>query len=197
MPDRSNPSGSSRRPGRPRQAELDHRLESAVLALLREGGPAAVTVEGVAARSGVAKTSIYRRHANRSELLTTVLSNAIGVPQVPDEGTVRDKIRFALGQAWRQMGDILGPGGLAAIVGNSDPEFTDLFRAALKPYADTLVKRIRKDSREGLLRPDLDADGIVSLMIGAYLGELVRRGRVAPGWLDRSMEMIWTIMTAP
>jgi len=193
----SEPSGTLSRPGRPRQADLDKRLESAVLALLREGGPAAVTMEGVAARSGVAKTSIYRRHGNRGELLTAVLTDAIGVPEVPHEGTVRDKIRFALEQAWRQMGEILGPGGLAAIVGNSDPEFTELFRAALRPYADTLVRRIRKDSREGRLRPGLDADGVVSLMIGAYLGELVRRGRVAPGWLDRSMEMIWAAMTQP
>jgi AcrR family transcriptional regulator len=154
-------------------------------------------MEGVAAKSGVAKTSIYRRHRNRGELLTAVLSSAIGVPEVPREGTVRDKIRFALGEAWRQMGDILGPGGLAAVVGNSDPEFTELFRAALRPYADALVKRIRKDSRAGLLRPGLDADGIVSLMIGAYLGELVRRGRVKPDWLDRSMEMIWAVMAKP
>ena len=197
MPVSSEPAGTPSRPGRPRQADLDQRLESAVLALLREGGPAAVTMEGVAAKSGVAKTSIYRRHHNRGELLTAVLSNAIGVPQVPHEGTVRDKVRLALGEAWRQMSDILGPGGLAAIVGNSDPEFTELFRGALRPYADALVKRIRKDSRAGLLRPGLDADGVVSLMIGAYLGELVRRGRVKPDWLDRSMEMIWAVMTQP
>ncbi|WP_051247845.1 TetR/AcrR family transcriptional regulator [Nocardioides halotolerans] len=192
-PDSSDPA----RAGRPRQPDLDHRLEVAVLELLRESGPSAVTMEGVAARSGVAKTSIYRRHGNRAELLTTVLSNAIGVPQVPDEGEVRDKIRAVLEQAWRQMDDVLGPGGLAAIVGNSDPEFTDLFRAELRPYADALVKRIRQDSREGRLRPGLDADGVVSLMIGAYLGELVRRGKVGRGWLDRSMEMIWLVMAQP
>jgi AcrR family transcriptional regulator len=168
-----------------------------VLSLLHEGGPGAVTVEGVAARSGVAKTSIYRRHANRHALLTAVLSHAIHTPEVPREGTVQDKIRFTLEQLWGQMGEVLGPGGLAAIVGNSDPEFTDLFRSALKPYTDSLVRRIRGDSKAGRLRPGLDADGVVSLMIGAYLGELLRRGRVAPGWLDRSMEMIWLVMTEP
>lgn len=188
---------SGTRAGRPRQAELDHRLESAVLTLLHEGGPGAVTVERVAERSGVAKTSIYRRHANRRELLTAVLSNAIGVPQVPREGAVRDKIRFALEQAWRQMGDVLGPGGLAAIVGNSDPEFTELFRAALRPYDESLVERINDDSRAERLRPGIDADGIVSLMFGAYLGALVRHGEVAPDWLDRSMEVLWAIMANP
>jgi len=187
-------SSAHARPGRPRQADLDQRLESAVLRLLHDHGPGAVTVERVAEKSGVAKTSIYRRHANRSELLTAVLSHAINAPPVPREGTVQEKIRFALAQAWRQMSDVLGPGGLAAIVGNSDPEFTELFRAALRPYDETLVKRIDDDSNAGLLRPGLDADGIVSLMIGAYLGELVRSGEVAADWLDRSMEMLWTVM---
>lgn len=191
MPDPSS------KPGRPRQADLDRRLEAAVLELLHEGGPSAVTVERVAARSGVAKTSIYRRHANRGELMRAVLADAIGVPEVPREGTVREKVRFALGQAWRQMEDILGPGGLAALVGDADPEFTELFRAALRPYDEYLVARIRDDAEAGLLRPDLDADGIVSLMIGAYLGELVRRGEVGPDWLDRSMEMIWALMARP
>lgn len=194
MPGTPEPASTPTRPGRPRQAHLDQLLESAVLTLLHDGGPGAVTVERVAEKSGVAKTSIYRRHANRNELLTAVLSNAIGVPQVPREGTVRDKIRFALGQAWRQMADVLGPGGLAAIVGNSDPEFTELFRAALRPFDESLVKRIDDDSRAGLLRPGLDADGIVSLMIGAYLGELVRSGEVAPDWLERSMAMFWAVM---
>ena len=137
-------------PGRPRRADLEARLQTAALALLREGGPAAVTVEGAGlARAGVAKTSIYRRHANRGELLTSVLANAIGVPQPPHEGSVRDKIRFALEQTWRQMTEILGPGGLAAIVANSDPEFTELFRSALRPYDEMLVSRIRDDARAG------------------------------------------------
>ncbi|NPC44099.1 TetR/AcrR family transcriptional regulator [Nocardioides sp. zg-1230] len=185
---------SSSRPGRPREASVDQRLHAAVLELLRTGGPGAVTVDRVAATSGVAKTSIYRRHANRSELLTAVLSTAIGLPDVPEEDEVRDKIRASLEQTWRQMGVVLGPGGLAAIVGDSDPEFTGLFRAALQPYVDTLVQLIRADVDAGLLRAGLDAEGVVSLMVGAYLGELVRRGEVAPAWLDRTLELLWVLM---
>ena len=68
-------------PGRPRQPEVDTRLSEAVLALLRSGGPGAVTVEAVAARSGVAKTTIYRRHANRADLLRATLTDAVGTPE--------------------------------------------------------------------------------------------------------------------
>src|SRR5215213_9526346 len=50
------------RPGRPRREETDRSIREAALRLLRECGPAVVTVEAVAAESGVAKTTIYRRH---------------------------------------------------------------------------------------------------------------------------------------
>ena len=190
-------SSTPTRPGRPREASVDERVNAAVLRLLREGGPAAVTMDGVASTSGVAKTSIYRRHPNRDDLLRAVLTSAVGTPEVPREGTVRDKIRYALEQAWHQMGVVLGPGGLAAIVGDTDPEFTGLFRAALQPYVDLLVSRIRADVDAGLLREGLDAEGVVSLMVGAYLGELVRQGEVATGWLDRTLEMIWMLMAVP
>ena len=93
--------------GRPRLPEVDARLESAVLSLLQGGGPAAVTMDAVAADPGVAKTTIYRRFANRAELLEKVLSNTIGQPGPVPEGSVRDKIRFALDRAWTQMTDIL------------------------------------------------------------------------------------------
>lgn len=181
-------------PGRPRAASVDKRLHETVLQLLREGGPGAVTIDGVTARSGVAKTTIYRRHANRAELLTSVLTEAVSAPEVPRDGTVRDKIRVAVEQAWHQMGDVLGPGGLAALVANSDPDFTDLFRATLRPHVDMLVSRMREDIDAGLLRPGLDTDGVVSLMLGAYLGELVRHGEVDAGWIDRTIELLWTLM---
>lgn len=189
--------GPAVRRGRPRQAQVDARLELAVLELLRAGGPGAVTMEAVGEASGVAKTTIYRRYANRSELLTSVLSKAAGSPEALPEGAVREKIGFALNEAWRQMADVLGPGGLAAIVTNADPEFTDLFRAALRPFDEALVARIEADSESGLLRAGVDADGAVSLFLGAYVGELVRRGEVGEDWMERCLEMMWFVLAAP
>lgn len=186
------PSTESMTPrGRPRESAIDQRLAEATLSLLRDAGPSAVTVERVALASGVSKTSIYRRHANRAELLTTVLQSAIGVPDIPAIGTGPEKLREALEQAWRQMSDVLGSGGLAALVGNSDPEFTELFRAAIRPYDDALVVHVEADASVGLLRSDVDADGVVTLLLGAYLGELLRRGRIAPDWLDRTLALMW------
>lgn len=190
----SSSSGPTRPPGRPRLAEVDQRLQSAVLSLLQSGGPRAVTMEAVATESGVAKTTIYRRHANRGQLLESVLAAAVGSPEPPSEGSVRDRIRTALEEVWGRMEQVLGPGGLAAMVMDSDPAFTQLFRATLRPYEDALVDRIREDARAGLLREDVDAEAVVSMLVGAYLGELVRNGRVDEEWLDRCLAMMWAML---
>lgn len=182
--------------GRPRSEEVTGRLHESVLELLHREGPGAVTVEAVSALSGVAKTSIYRRYSDRRDLLRSVLHDAVGSPQPPSEGTVRERIRVVLEEVWRQMSDVLGRGGMAAIVVGEDAEFSELFQAALAPFDEALVARIDEDARTGLLREDVDADGLVTILIGAYLGEIVRHGEVGEDWLDRCLDLIWATVAA-
>lgn len=197
MADAVRRSDAASRRGRPRSADTDHRILAAGLELLRAGGPRAVTVEAVADSSGVAKTTIYRRYADRHELLRAALEDAIGTPGQPPDADPGEKIRWALNQTWQQMSDVLGPGGLAAIVGDTDHRFTEGFRGILVPYADALVALIHEDIAAGKLRPDLDADAAVSLMVGAYLGELLRRGTVGPEFADECIRLMLRAMSAP
>ncbi|KRB77987.1 hypothetical protein ASE01_07365 [Nocardioides sp. Root190] len=189
MPDEAVQGAS--RIGRPRRGDVDQALSLAVLELLHSGGPAAVTMQAVAQASGLAKTTVYRRHPDRSALLRAVLDESIGTPVPPPAGTVREKVRWCLREAWRQMADVLGPGGLAAVIGDASPEFTAVFRSVLEPYDRALVDLIRADVGAGLLRPEVDADAVVSMFLGAYLGELVRRGSVDEQWLDRCLDLMW------
>lgn len=182
-------------PGRPRRAETDVNIHRAALRLLQGGGARAVTVEAVAAESGLAKTTIYRRYADRDAVLRAALAAAIVPPDGPIGDTPQERIRWALGQAWSQMSGVLGPGGLASILSGDDPHFSELFRGVLTPYTDALVELIRSDIAAGTLRPSLDPDTVVSLLIGAFLGELVRRGAVADGFIDRCVDLMWVAMT--
>jgi AcrR family transcriptional regulator len=181
--------------GRPRRVETDRDIHRAALRLLRSGGPTAVTVEAVATESGVAKTTIYRRYADREAVLRAALEAAISPPGEPLGSTPREKIRWALDQAWHQVSGVLGRGGVAAVLANTHPAFTDLFRSVLTPYTDALIDLIRADMAAGELRPDLDPDAVVSLLFGAYLGELVRSGRVDKGFTDRCVDLMWVAMT--
>jgi AcrR family transcriptional regulator len=181
--------------GRPRSPEIDARLIAATLSLLREAGPEAVNIQAVAERSGVAKTTIYRRYSNRDAMLRAAIESAVTPPSDPPGADVRDRVTWALGQVREILGEVLGPGGVAALLEDREPGFAGLVREALDPYNDALVALINADVAAGRLRPDLDADAAVSLLMGSYLGELLRRGVIADDWLSRCAELVWHAIT--
>src|SRR5215831_18035479 len=73
-----------RKPGRPRSARADEAIIAAVLELLATGTTAEVlSIEAVATRAGVGKTTIYRRWPNKDALLLdAVASLKGGVPEI-------------------------------------------------------------------------------------------------------------------
>lgn len=179
--------------GRPRSAGSDDRIRRAVLDLLHDHGPGSATVEAVAATSGVAKTTIYRRFSDREAMLRDTLSALIEPPGEPPDVSTREKIRWALDSTWGHMAQVLGPGGLAAMVETGNP-YAELLRSVLAPHTDALAALIRADVEAGVLRADLDADACVSLLVGAYLGELVRRGVVEESFAESCLDLMWITM---
>src|SRR3954462_8865190 len=81
--------GDRRRDRERRAAILD-----ATRQLLAEGGVQRLTVEGVAARAGVAKTTIYRRWRSKDELALAVLLELVDLLTVPDLGDLRAELVY-------------------------------------------------------------------------------------------------------
>ena len=78
------------RPGRPRDPALDDAILDAAMALFAEGGYRGVTIEGVAARAGVGKASIYRRYATRAELVVEAIRTRMSlIHDLTDTGDLR------------------------------------------------------------------------------------------------------------
>ena len=177
--------------GRPRSTTVDRRLLESALGLLHEGGPAAVNVQAVAARSGVAKSTIYRRFRDRQDLLRAAIGSAVTMPAAPPVGDAPERLRWALGQVHVVLDDVLGRGGVASMLEDRDPGFTSLVRDLLAPYNATLVQLIDEDVQAGRLRADLDGDAVVTLLMGSYLGELLRHGSVGSDWVRRYADVLW------
>jgi AcrR family transcriptional regulator len=69
-------------------------VRDATLAELADKDYSGLTVEGVAARSGVHKTTVYRRWGNVAGLIVDALEMAGGEPwPVPDTGTIEGDLR--------------------------------------------------------------------------------------------------------
>ena len=61
-------------------------------ALASEVGVADFTIDELARRSGVAKTTIYRHFPTRRELLVAALDGQIPTPATPDTGSFREDL---------------------------------------------------------------------------------------------------------
>lgn len=68
----------------PRIVRTRARVLDAASALLLEGGPRAVTVDAVVARSGVAKTTIYRHWPSHEELVVALYVHVAPTIDLPD-----------------------------------------------------------------------------------------------------------------
>ncbi len=179
-----------RGPGRPRLSEVDQRILDAATGLLRELGPAAVHIDAVAGRSGVARTTVYRRYRDRRELLAATLERVTDPGGPPLEGGPEDKLRRVLERVRTVIEEGLGRGGVAAVLTGADPEFTQALRTALARRLDPLMQEMASDAAQGVLRPDVDPDALVNLAFGSYLAELLRYGEERPDWLDRTVELL-------
>src|SRR5579864_4738110 len=81
-----------RSPGRPRDPGYDKAILGATLEILFEKGYAGLTIDGVAAKTGVGRPTIYRRWASKPALVIAALSQSVGLSPTPDTGTLRDDL---------------------------------------------------------------------------------------------------------
>jgi AcrR family transcriptional regulator len=182
--------------GRPRRAETDDKIVSATLQLIREQGPEAVNVASVATRSGIARTTIYRRYRDRTDLLRAALQPVTDRGTPPEAASVREKFVWVLSRTQEVLASSIGPGGVAAVIADSDPEFSTALRAALHAGLEPIHQQITDDVVHGRLAPHVDADIVVDLVLGAYLAELVRYRAPRPDWLERTADLLATSLTS-
>jgi AcrR family transcriptional regulator len=93
----ANPTPDNEKPAPDRHVRRRERTEKAILEaaeeLIAEGGVDGLTIEGVAARSGVAKTTIYRRWRDKDELALAVLvERTATLSPPPDVGDTRKEL---------------------------------------------------------------------------------------------------------
>lgn len=170
---------------------IDARITGAALELLRSRGPMAVSIEAVSAVSGVAKTTIYRRHRNREALLRAVI-DAAAIPIAAPLGlTAYDTFRWFLVHARETIENIVGRGAVAAIMLNEDPEFAGLLHERIRANTKPLRDDLRRRSDAGEIRRNLDVELVMSLLLGTFIAESIRGSASADGWADSVLEFLW------
>lgn len=180
----------------PRRAEVDDRIFSAALDILRSRGPLSVSMESVAAASGVAKTTIYRRYENRESLLKAAITSATTTVEFPEDLSAQDTLRWVLRHARDTIEHVVGRGTVAAIIVDDDPQFTELLLGMIRATSRPLREDLRKRSLTGEIKADLDVELAMSILLGVVVAELIR-GRVTDEeWVDSVLALLWPAFVA-
>ncbi len=157
-----------RRPGRPRSEEVEKAILDAALEVVADEGLPALSIEAVAHRAKVAKTTIYRRWGSKGELLVDAVARLKGPIPVPPGDGVRSDLIWLLKRTRDN-----GRRGLA------DRIFTKLFADAevvgeglveacrqrtIVPRREVTKSVLERGVAEGMVRDDTNLDLAVDLL---------------------------------
>jgi AcrR family transcriptional regulator len=161
-----------------RRARSERAILDATRALIGEAGVRGLTIEGVASRSGVAKTTIYRRWRDKDELaLAAVWTDLInGLPEPSDIGGTREELLAFVEPLITILRSPLMGGvirGLASeIAANS--ELSQRYRAQfIEPRLGQLGLVIGRGIERGDLRPDTDVRLVHEMLVGPVFYRLL------------------------
>lgn len=186
----------ARGPGRPRSVRAGKAILAATLHALIEDGYEGMSIEGVAARAGVGKATIYRRWASKEELVGAALLLLNQDVVVPDTGSVREDMHalareFHLHTLESPVGPVIGRLISATI---SSPGLNAIFQETVfRERREAARAVIRRGIERGQVRPDIDVELAIDLLAGPILMRILFGGADAlsePGFPATLIDLI-------
>lgn len=180
---------------------MERAILDAALALLGEGGSEALTVEAVAARAGVARTTVYRRWQGADDLLAAAVDDVVARLMPPaNSGETRADLVAIVAATVRALTNAKY-GRVVRVL------LSELARSAesVSQFRRRLVDTRRKELREvlargaarGELRADIDVDTAADLLLGPVYYRVVLAGRRAdPGFAERVVDAFLRVARA-
>jgi AcrR family transcriptional regulator len=165
-----------------RRSERAHRaIVAATQELLVESGYRALTIEGVAARAGVGKQTIYRWWPSRAALvLEAYLAGSDTVALPAPVGAVLRDVRALLDWLVDVLAQPIGGRVVAGLVADlkHDPDLAELFHRDVVPARRRAMLAVLEAGVErGELRRDADLDLAVDTLHGAVFYRLLLSGQ--------------------
>jgi AcrR family transcriptional regulator len=165
----------------------------ATLELLAERGIAATTIEAVADRSGVAKTTIYRQWDSQAALVIDAFDSILRPPPDPDTGTLRgDLLNLLTGLAASlQTGPATSLMFALIDAAERDPAFAALHRRESKARHQIILDVIERGIVRGELPVGTAAEDVLDMLAGPILyRRAVSTGRVSIKFAERVVDHV-------
>ncbi|HCO02102.1 MAG TPA: TetR family transcriptional regulator [Actinobacteria bacterium] len=183
-----------RAPGRPRNADCDTAILAATAELLGECGYGRLSIEGVAARAGVGKSTIYRRWPSKVPLVIDAVAclHETAVP-AEDEDT-RQALVMSLSRFIHLLSESPAGPVLFGLIAEL-PRNPDLARAVREELLSKRRSRVfailQRGIERGELREDTDLELTADLLAGpVFVRLMITGGPTPPDLAERVVDQV-------
>jgi AcrR family transcriptional regulator len=178
---------SSRRSERARKAIL-----AAALDEVADVGYAKLCIEGIAARAGVGKQTIYRWWSSKGAVVfDAFLERSEGDPALPDTGDLEADLKTVLRATVAELVDprISAPMRAVHIAVVDDEALAAAYAERLEaPIKAGQRERLRSGQAAGQLAEDVDLDVAIDVLWGPLFRRWLHGGELTPEYADRLVE---------
>jgi AcrR family transcriptional regulator len=181
--------------GRRRDGALDARIVEQVVAMLGSRSYAGLTLDELAERSGVAKTTILRRWPSKAAVVAAGVEQlALQSVTVPDTGTLRGDLQALLHGAVETF--VRGSGQfvprLIREAGDHAP-IADLVSTVIHTRRQAYRRVLALAIARGELAPTVDQELLIDLLIGPlWTRLLITREPITGDYVDAVLEVVLT-----
>jgi AcrR family transcriptional regulator len=152
----------------PRVARSRAKIFEAVLEELATVGYAAMTIEGVAGRAGVAKTTVYRHWESKARLVNDAVHDQKFAEDLIDTGNLREDLLGILGRLAARLEGGNPARILPAMISAAevDPELAKLHQDFVQQRRRPLIAALERAIVRGELPADVDVEIAADMLSG-------------------------------
>lgn len=174
---------------------IQERVLSAAEQILRTGGYSGLTMERVAAESGVAKTTLYRRWPTKAALcMSLYLDVAERELHDPDCGNITDDLKHITRTVVHLHTQTVAGPALIGVIAEAqlNPDSSASVLAGFAKRRREITQRILARATErGELRPGVDTDLIIDALGGATVFRLLQsHAPVTPQYAEAIVDLV-------
>jgi AcrR family transcriptional regulator len=182
-----------RAPGRPRSVHANQAIIDAIVDLLVTGGYHEVTIEAVATRAGVAKTTIYRRWPSKAEMVVEAISackkDCLQAESCAGETVACSLVGMLSMLSCSRTSRVLT--GLAVEMAHNEELAVAVREGLLKPNREVVLGTLRRGVGTGEFRPDADLDVVADLLVGPmFFRMLVSGAELTPELAAETVDLV-------
>lgn len=184
----------TKRRGRPRCDDINQKILETTYEMLQEMSFNSLTIEGIAARAGVGKPTIYLRWSNKASLVMDAFLAATTTELAfPDTGSVIEDVRLQMQSLVKLMNSPRGQ-IIATIIGGgqTDPELIAAFRLNWLLARRTEAKKaIERGIDRGELPVGLNLELAIDVLYSPlFYRLLLRHQALSDNFVDELIDMV-------